>query len=69
MTTTGRPIDLAMLRNDKVRKWSRLVPDPVPPIYAKPFTCAYGLYSRHGRFYPHYNVVPDVNWSEMLDNL
>ena len=43
--------------------------DP-PPIYKKlyPFTYVYGLYSRHGEFYPPYNRIPDVNYGELLYN-
>jgi len=40
-----------------------------PIIYAKPFTFVYGLYSRHGYFYPPYNVIPDVNYGELLQNV
>lgn len=29
----------------------------------------YGLYSRHGKFYPPYNFIPDYNLSELLYNL
>lgn len=29
----------------------------------------YGLYSRHGLFYPPFNRLPDVNFSELLHNL
>lgn len=29
----------------------------------------YGLYSRHGRFFPPYNFIPDVNWRELLHNI
>jgi hypothetical protein len=28
----------------------------------------YGLYSRHGKFYPPYNFVPDIEYNEFLDN-
>jgi hypothetical protein len=40
----------------------------LPEIYGAPFTYVYGL-SRHGRFYPPYNAVPDVNWGELAQNL
>ena len=33
-----------------------------------PYTYVYGLYSRHGYFYPPYNFIPDVNWKELLEN-
>lgn len=34
-----------------------------------PYTYIYGLYSRHGEFYPPYNFIPDVNYSEFVDNV
>ena len=35
-------------------------------IYDDPFTFVYGLYSRHGKFYPPYNFVPDINYKTWL---
>ena len=44
--------------------------EPVPTdIYEGPFTFVYGLYSRHGRFYPPYDPLPDVNYGELIQNL
>lgn len=40
----------------------------MPGMLRKPFVQVYGLYSRHGRFYPPYDPIPDVNWRELLDN-
>ena len=42
-----------------------------PPfnIYMKPFIYIYGLYSRHGKFYPPYNLVPDINYGEFIQNV
>lgn len=37
-------------------------------LYKKPFTYVYGLYSRHGQFYPPYAPFPDINWQEILQN-
>ena len=37
-------------------------------IYTKPFVAVYGLYSRHGRFYPPYNLIPDINYGEFIQN-
>ena len=43
---------------------------PVPNgIYLRPFTFVYGLYSRHGRFYPPYDFIPDVNYTELVQNV
>ena len=38
-------------------------------IYSQDFVYVYGLYSRHGRFYPPYDFFPDINWGEFLNNL
>jgi hypothetical protein len=43
--------------------------DPPSAIYSEPFLFVYGLYARHGKFYPPYNVVPDINYGELLQNL
>lgn len=37
-------------------------------IYNHPFTFVYGLYSRHGTFYPPYGYFPDVNYREFIFN-
>jgi len=42
---------------------------PPSPIYVEPFTFVYGMYSRHGYFYPPYNSIPDVNYGELLQNV
>lgn len=30
------------------------------------YSVIYGLYSRHGKFYPPYNSLPDINWEQFL---
>ena len=42
---------------------------PPTNIYEQPFTFVYGLYSRHGQFYPPYNFVPDINYGEFVKNV
>ena len=37
-------------------------------IFEKPFTFVYGLYSRHGRFFPPFNRVPDIHYGEFAQN-
>lgn len=37
-------------------------------IYENPFTAIYGLYSRHGYFYPPYDFIPDINYAELMQN-
>lgn len=64
LTKAGEPIELKELagvdREDLTYEPNR--------IFAGPFTYVYGLYSRHGKFYPPYDAVPDVNWSEFRQN-
>jgi hypothetical protein len=43
--------------------------EPPAKIYTEPFAYIIGLYSRHGRFYPPYDGIPDVNYSELRQNL
>ena len=69
LTASGEPVDLAEISATPQRMWHPAVIEPLPPIYRKPFTWVYGLYSRHGRFYPPYNAVPDVSWPELVQNL
>ncbi|SFU32194.1 transglutaminase domain-containing protein [Halomonas korlensis] len=42
---------------------------PETSIYAHGFTFVYGLYSRHGMFYPPYDRVPDINVAEFSQNI
>lgn len=37
--------------------------------YDSSFFFIYGLYSRHGNFFPPYNRIPDVNYVELLTNI
>ncbi len=69
LTKANQPVDLSELSDRPSGPWHPSVTEPLPPIYKAPFTCVYGLYSRHGRFYPPYNPVPDVNWKELAENL
>jgi Transglutaminase-like superfamily len=69
LSRANQPVELAELRDRPSGPWHRSVAEPLPPIYNAPFTWIYGLYSRHGRFYPPYNPVPDVNWAELVENL
>lgn len=64
----GDPVPICGIRADVGRgeiPWGRPFPSD---IYGKPFTYVYGVYSRHGRFYPPFNPVPDVNYRELLHN-
>ena len=69
LTNANQPLDLARLRDRPGGPWHPSVRVQLPEIYRAPYTWVYGLYSRHGRFYPPYNPVPDVNWAELAENL
>jgi len=45
--------------------WNQIPPNKK---YMNPFIFVYGLYSRHGLFYPPYNFIPDVNYQELAQN-
>ena len=55
------------LGNEAIR-WREGLLSKMHPIFKKPFTFVYGLYSRHGKFYPPYNDIPDINYLEFAHN-
>jgi len=68
----GEPVTLADIQPDtrtRLIAWNEQFSDTMPPIYKEPFVFIYGLYSRHGKFYPPYNFIPDINWREFLYNM
>ena len=66
------PVSVADLRDD-LRKpkvqWNEELAAIRYVFFKKDFFFFYGLYSRHGRFYPPFTPVPDVRWDEFLANL
>lgn len=72
LKTDFTPVPLSMIQADQEQEeiqWEPTTAHLMNPIYQKPFTFIYGLYSRHGQFYPPYNFIPDVNWKELSYNL
>lgn len=65
VTKAGLPINAVALRNIDA---AELAAAPQNGFFGKDYTVLYGLYSRHGRFYPPYVPLPDVNWREALYN-
>ena len=66
------PVSLKSIQRDVARGYissEQVVLPGIPVMYRKPFIFVYGLYSRHGKFYPPYNFLPDINWSEFLYNM
>ena len=42
--------------------WQSPPPASVAEFYSRPFTVVYGLYSRHGRFFPPFSPLPDFSF-------
>jgi hypothetical protein len=63
--TSGQPCSISEMMNARTCHWKY----PPPSVYGNIQFYVYGLYSRHGRFYPPYNAIPDVNYRELLYNL
>lgn len=63
----GKPVSAAQLEQQAYSNalWKNLAPNE---IYFTRVTAVYGLYARHGRFYPPYNALPDMNFSELAQN-
>lgn len=64
----GNPVSIEDIQRFGARaiQWRSPVPSD---FYEKPFMFVYGLYSRHGRFYPPYGFLPDVNYGELVQNV
>lgn len=68
LDTQENPVPMEQIQSDAGRStisWFQPFPSG---IYKKPFTFVYGLYSRHGRFYPPYDFIPDMNYKELMQN-
>ena len=52
----------------KTIRWADPYREFFDPVFKKDFIYIYGLYSRHGNFYPPYNGFPDINWNEFYQN-
>jgi len=70
LDSNSRPLSMAMIQlaqqQGTTLEWRTAVPST---LYVQPFIFIYGLYSRHCRFYPPYNAIPDVHYGELIDNL
>jgi len=67
VSADGEVFDMAGLRAFPDARWDSRNRE-IGPKLTRPFTWIYGLYSRHGRFYPPYTPFPNVNWRELLYN-
>ena len=68
--TQGNPVSLAQIHTNTENSSELSLSHRAPSrIYEEPFIYIYGLYSRHGRLYPPYNGIPDVNYGELVQNI
>ncbi|GAB4337661.1 MAG: hypothetical protein Kow0037_20670 [Calditrichia bacterium] len=69
ITKDNKPISVNQFSkaflNGRSINWKTVLPNEV---YREPFYYIYGLYSRHGKFYPPFNAIPDINYSELIQN-
>ncbi len=68
----GNPFSIYMI-SEYARKgidirWKDCYQKNFNVLFKNNFIFVYGLYSRHGEFYPPYNFVPDINWQEFFQN-
>jgi hypothetical protein len=67
-----QPISMMEIKKDALKhqiEWDDRYYSHMHEIYKQPLTFVYGLYSRHGKFYPPFNFVPDINWPEFVGNV
>ncbi len=64
----GQPISLRQIQEHGLEPYFSNR-SAVPDIFKAPFLKVYGLYSRHGKFYPPFNSLPDVSYQELMSNL
>lgn len=67
ISAQGKPVSLEEWKEEKDNiEWSQQVEAEIYPVLEGDFVHIYGLYSRHGRFYPPYNFFPDIDWHSLL---
>lgn len=57
-----------LVKEESTPDWKLPVPKKLVRFYNPDVYYVYGLYSRHGQFYPPYNFVPDYNLRELFYN-
>lgn len=64
---TGNPVSATQLeqKTHTNAEWAEFAPNE---IYFTKVIAVYGLYARHGQFYPPYDAIPDINLSELAQN-
>jgi hypothetical protein len=67
----NNPVSISTIQDsvgNEVIRWREDLLSEMHVIFKKPFIFVYGLYSRHGKFYPPYNDIPDINYLESAYN-
>lgn len=71
LTASGDAISLAEIEREPGLAggaWDSGNADPIASIFTHDFAYVFGLYSRHGRFYPPYTPVPDIDIGQIVHN-
>jgi hypothetical protein len=55
-------------KNIEGQQWMVEPDASLAPFYTNKSTVVYGIYSRHGQFYPPFNKIPDYNIRELFYN-
>jgi hypothetical protein len=68
---SGDPVSLSNIHSEGIAAtiWDTNQTNDLAPIFADRFVFVYGLYSRHGYFFPPFLPVPDVHWDDVLHNV
>lgn len=71
LTRDGEPVGLSELQEIETNSqaWDPRLRDKMSAILGTRFTYLFGLYSRHGRFYPPYTPLPDTDWNQIGYNI
>jgi hypothetical protein len=64
----ANPLSAQQLATNADSNFSHLQAASTPEFYKQSFLYVYGLYSRHGNFYPPFTPIPDLNYRQFLDN-
>ncbi len=70
LSDKGLPVSMKTIQeNSKGKNKFTWAEEPPTSIYNDPFVFLYGFYSRHGRFYPPYDPIPDIHYGEFIQNV
>lgn len=69
LRTDGMPLDVPALASALRSADDRLEPGEYRDYFHGEYRAVYGLYSRHGGFYPPYVRLPDIDWAQLHHNL